>query len=134
MYSNSQYLDRLKEIDILPMYLKFIYNDLVLFHKIIYKIVPIDIPQYLVLSSDNNTDSQQYFQRQTRTFNDDDRLKIKSKVTPRIDAFKHSYFQRSYSAWNGLPFDLRSIRSSDRFRAQLKEHLWPIANENLGAA
>ena len=131
VYSNNQYFDRLRELDILPMYLKFRHNDLVLFHKIVYNLVPIDLPEYLILSTDNNSDRQHYYQRQTRNFNDSDRLKIKSKVTPRIDAFKHSFFQRTYTLWNDLPFCIRSIDSSDSFRIKLKEHLWLIAITNL---
>ena len=132
VYSNNQYLDRLKELDILPMFLKFRYNDLVLFYQIMHHLVPIEIPAYLILSTDNNDDRQKYYQRQTRNFNDGDKLKAKSKVTPRINAFKDSFFQRAYRIWNDLPFRLRSIDCLDTFRIALKEHLWLIADQNLG--
>ena len=131
-YSDNQYLERLKELDILPMYLKFRHNDLVLFHKIMYNLVPIDFPEYIIISTNSDSDRQHYYQRQTRNFNDSDKLKVKSKVTPLIEAFKHSFFQRTYSFWNSLPFRLRSIDCSDSFRIKLKEHLWLTAEENLG--
>ena len=92
----------------------------------------IDMPEYLIVSNDSDSDRQHYYQRQTRNFNDSDKLKVKSKVTPRIEAFKHSFFQRTYQLWNDLPFCIRSIESSDAFRIRLKEHLWLIAEENLG--
>ena len=133
LYSNDQYLNRLKELDILPMFLKFRYNDLVLFYQILNNLVPIEFPNYLILSTDNNAERQQYYQRQTRNFNDSDKLKVKSKVTPRINAFRDSFFQRTYKLWNDLPFLIRSKDCLDTFRITLKEHLWLIADQNLSS-
>ena len=46
-YSTEKYNKELKSLNILPMKLKFIYNDLVLFYKIANKLVPIVFPSYI---------------------------------------------------------------------------------------
>ena len=91
-----------------------------------YKISVISLPDYIILV-DNNTNI-----RQTRQFNDNDRLKYKCTVTPRIDAFLNSYFVRTTKSWNALPFEIRSINSVSLFKIRLKQLLWLIAEQDLG--
>ena len=50
-YSNEKYYKELKNLNILPMKLKFIYNDLVLFYKVVNKLVPIEFPSYISVVS-----------------------------------------------------------------------------------
>ena len=75
--------------------------------------------------------SIRYFERQTRQFNDNDRLKYKSTVSPRIDAFLNSFFPRTVTQWNSLPYNIRDIVSVDQFKAELKEYVWLVAREDL---
>ena len=99
-YSNEIYFHRQKEIDIMPLYLMFQFNDLIIFHQIVYNQICINMPKYLVCRMNNNsstdTEYDPYFQRSTRNFEYNDNLKFKSKITPRIDAFRNSFFQRTY--------------------------------------
>ncbi len=129
-YSEREYLDKLKRLDILPVDLKFELNDMVLFHKIYYDMSVLKFPSYIVKQNDEL--AWVHFQRQTRTFNDNDRLKLKSTLTPKVEAFKKSYFYRSLNFWNTLPLAIRSIESSSLFKVKVKDHLWSIAESKLG--
>ena len=104
-YSRTEYLDKLQSLDILPMYLKFRMNDIIFFHKIVYGMSVVSLPDYVISARSANPDNIRYFQRQTRQFNDSDRLKYKSTVSPRIDAFSNSFFPRSTIQWNSLPYN-----------------------------
>ena len=53
-------------------------------------------------------------------------LKYKINVTPKIDAFRDSYFVRTVSQWNQLPLCIREIVHLDTFTIALKNHLWRI--------
>ena len=124
-YSKAQYFYKLQGIDILPLKQKFTLNDLILFHKIVYNISFISLPDYIILVDDSTNI------RQTRQFNNNDRLKYKCTVTPRIDAFLNSYFVRTTKSWNALPLEIRSINSVTLFKTRLKQHLWLISEQDL---
>ncbi len=86
-------------------------------------------PSYIVKQMDDS--AQAYFQRQTRTFNDSDKLKLKSIFAPKVDAFKNSFFYRSVNFWNSLPLEIRSLESSSLFKIKVKDYLWSIAESEL---
>ena len=90
----------------------------------------VQLPGYLVTQDRTNTDVT-YFQRQTRTFNNSDRLKLKCTITPRVNAFKNSFFYRSHLEWNMLPLDLRLIEKSELFKSRLEKHLWQVAESKI---
>ena len=46
-YNDDQYYDMQKRLNILPMKEKFIYNDLVLFYKIVNSMIPVSLPGYI---------------------------------------------------------------------------------------
>ena len=102
---------------------------MVLFHKIFYDMSVLKFPSYIVKQMDNS--ARTHFQRQTRTFNDGDRLKLKSTIAPKVEAFKNSYFYRSLNSWNSLPLEIRAIESSSLFKIKIKEHMWNIAESKL---
>ena len=58
-------------------------------------------PPYIVRQIDDS--ARTHFQRQTRTFNDNDKLKLKSTIAPKVEAFKNSFFYKSLNFWNSLP-------------------------------
>ena len=132
-YSREEYLCKLKDLDLLPMTLKFDLNDLVLFHNIIYEYSIIHMPDYLIKKDHTNQVNNRYFTRQTRNFNSSDRLKFKSTIVPRVDAFANSFFHRTYLKWNKLPQAIREIEHTNLFKSKLKEHLWTIAEETLNS-
>ena len=92
----------------------------------------LSLPDYVVSSETENNSRVSYFQRQTRQFNDSDKLKFKCKLTAKIDAFKNSFFLRAVRLWNSIPFDIRNIGTFDCFKVNLKEHLWIMAENELG--
>ena len=50
-YSNEVYLRKCKQVNILPLLYRFMFNDMNLFHKVVYKIIPVTMPDYLTLYS-----------------------------------------------------------------------------------
>ena len=131
-YSKSEYFKKQENLDILPMYLKFRMNDITLFHKIVYNVSVLTFPRYILSASSTDPSVSRYFSRQTRQFNNSDRLKYKSSLAPRVDAFKDSFFVRTMAYWNALPLTLREIECIDTFKQKLKEHLWVIGREDEG--
>ena len=95
-YTKQMYHQKLKNLDIMPLELKFLLNDLVLFHNIVYNVSVIKMPEYLISAADieNNEvrGENRFFQRQTRNYNETDKLKFKSKITPKVNAFSQSFF------------------------------------------
>ena len=60
-YSNEVYLRKCMQVNILPLLYRFMFNDMNLFHKVVYKIIPVTMPDYLRLySGDSRLRSTQY--------------------------------------------------------------------------
>ena len=131
-YSDEDYLQRLHMLDILPINEKFVFNDLNLFHRILYQNVPITLPHYLSLFSPSSN-------RLRSTHKD--ALHFVSSIRPRatfrsnkegelecdsLKEFENSYFYRAHLEWNKLPLKLRIIDSYTNFQERLKEHLWIV--------
>ena len=129
-YSKLEYFNKLKQLKILPINLKFELNDMIPFHKIFYDLSVVKLPSYLITRADDH--DRVHFQRETRTYNDNDRLKIKCTVTPRVNAFKNTFFHRAHLSWNKIPFDIRSIENPDTFKTKLEKFLWLIAENEIG--
>ena len=121
-YSDSEYLKKQRDLDLLPMKSKFLFTDLVLYHKIVYGLVNINLPNYVVKLEPKDV------LRVTRNTNSilegTDKLKFKCTVIPKVNSFKNSFFVRTYEAWNSLPLIIRAIKNPDLFSSTLKEHLW----------
>ena len=123
-YSEKDYLGKLKELNILPMDYKFQLNDLTIFHKIYHGKYSVGLPPFILKYTDMNDLNSAYFQRQTRTYNDSDRHKVKCILAPKVNSFKNSFFVRSARSWNSLPADIRSHDSIDSFKANLEKYFW----------
>lgn len=126
-YSNKEYHDKLKSLNVLPMKYKFQLNDIVMFHKIYYKYSVVSLPRFLARHDDDNDGT--YFQRHTRAHNPTDTLKLKCKIIPRINVFRDGYFHRAFTLWNSLPLGIRSIECTNSFKNKLKEFLWLTAEQ-----
>ena len=127
-YTNLDYLLKCKQLNFLPLYYKFTFNDLLLFHKIIYNLSPVKLPNYL------------YFYESRRRLRSChlDHLSLVSDIRPTISAkysrnsvdgteckiFESSFFYRSHLAWNNLPLDIRKIPEPATFWSKLRQHLW----------
>ncbi len=115
--SYDKYIEKCKQVNILPMALKFDLNDLVLFHKIIHELIPVDLPGYL-----------SFFNGQTRLRNTHlDRLSFITSLVPKGSStalINKSFFYRVHSLWNSLPFVIREIESTSVFKNKLIIHMW----------
>ena len=121
-YSDDEFLLKQRGLDLLPIKSKFVFTDLVLFHKIIYGCVNIKLPNYVVKWEPKDVTR---CTRSTKCISDgSDKLKFRCTVRPRIKAFENSFFVRTLEFWNNLPLNLREIVESDIFSTQLKVHLW----------
>ena len=50
-YSHEVYISKCKQVNIPPLSFRFNVNDMILFHKIVYKTIPVNIPDYITLYS-----------------------------------------------------------------------------------
>ena len=126
-YSNDKvYIQKCKDLNLLPMSYRFVLTDLVMLHKIINNLVPIKLPSYLNFFSGNSR----------LRFCHLDRLSLVSEILPNTNtcsnrtnnAFANSFFYRVHLLWNKLPFELREIKRPDRFKSLLRKHLFETCN------
>ena len=114
------YISKCKQVNILPLSFRFNFNDMNLFHKIVYKTIPVNIPGNLTLYSGDS--------RLRRTHLDN--LSFVSNIastTTSIANLNKSFFFRSHTLWNSLPFDIRKSMRLSQFKIKLAKHLWSIA-------
>ena len=108
---------------VLPLVKRFDFNDLNLFYKVVYGLVPLKLPAYL-----------KFFNGQSRLRSCHlDALSLVSDVLPRTSSLhtinsssslNKSFFYRTHFVWNKLPFELRDIKSFSSFRNKLEKILW----------
>ena len=118
-YSNADnYHCKCKELDILPMTMRFDLCDLVLFHKIVHELIPIKLPEYILRYSgssrlrNSNLDSMSYvFNNAYLTSNSRSKL------------YK-SFYYRVIHIWNTLEFNARNTADITEFKRITKRHLW----------
>ena len=103
-YSNEVYIRKCKQVNIIPLFCRFNLNDMNLFHKIVYKTIPINMPDYLTLYNGNSR------LRSTHLDNLSSVTNIVSTATS-INNLNKSLFFRSQTFWNSLPFDIRNLIS-----------------------
>ena len=121
-YLPEIYLDKLYNLDLLPIKEKFMYTDLSLFHKIINNNICIPMPHYLRLVT---LDEIRNGLRYTHL----DPLCFKHELGPCKQVFNNSFFPRTYMAWNRLPLEIKMIEKYDTFQINLKQHLWVTLRE-----
>ena len=123
-YSNEVYLRKCKQVNILPLLYRFMFNDMNLFHKVVYKIIPVTMPDYLTLYSGDSR------LRSTHL----DNLCFVSNIastTTSISNLNKSFFFRSHTLWNFLPFDLRNSMIPSQFKIKLAKHYWNMASTEI---
>ena len=115
-HSLKVYHSKCKQVNLLPIFYRFNLNDLVLFHKIFHRIIPVVMPSYLSLFTGNQLRSSHL-----------DRLCFSSSVLPSGTSTKtlnKSFFYRTHSLWNTLPFEIREILSPSEFRDEVINFFW----------
>ena len=112
-YSGSEYYEKLKYLEILPMDY-FLKHDMHLFYKVIHEVIPIKLPKEIVKS-----------RLCTRSSHNDNlifNLHESIRDTKRI--LSNSYFIRSISNWNRLPKVIRESDSFNEFKNELNKYFW----------
>ena len=121
-YSDEEFLQKQWGLGLLPMKSKFVYTDTILFHKIVYNLIDINLPIYV------RRQEPQDITRTTRSTqaiaDGSDKLHFKCTVLPKIKCFENNFFNRTLKVWNVLPLSIREIEPSESFSVKLKEHLW----------
>ena len=116
------YIQKCKEVNLLPLSIRFDFNDILFFHKVIYKLKPVELPSYL-----------KQFEGQTRLRSSHfDSLSIVSSVHPKgnhistrsSNPLENTFFYRTHSKWNNLPRSIREIDCPLGFKSSLRKHLW----------
>ena len=120
-YSDEVFVEKQRELDILPIHLKFVFNDLVLFYKIVNGLVPISLPSYITISMPDNV---RYTRRNAPIHNLSDSSTYQCSVVPNSNAFSHSYFYRTMLRWNKVPSSVRQSERISAFKIVLNEFLW----------
>ena len=117
------YYMKCKELDILPISLRFDFKDLLFFHSVFYTYSVVKMPNYLQPFSGSRLRSSHF-----------DRLSIVSNILPRTPqnlntehscmGISKSFFYRAHLAWNKLPLDLRDIGAPSKFKKELLTFIW----------
>ena len=95
-----------------------------LFHKVVYKIIPVTMPDYLALYSGDSR------LRSTHL----DNLSFVSNIastTTSISNLDKSFFFRSHTLWNLLTFDLRNSMIPSQFKIKLVKHYWNMVSTDI---
>ena len=114
--SQLKYFSKCRQANLLPLSIKFELNDLLFLHKIIHKLVPVELPGYL-----------SFFVGQTRLRSSHlDHMSIVSSVTPRCptNVFARSFFYRTHCKWNRLSLEIRELECHQLFKTELIKSLW----------
>ena len=125
-YSDEMFAAKQKDLNILPIKLKFIYNDLVLFYKIVNQLVPVDLPGYMTVCV---LEDSRYTRRNAQIHDMTDVSSYKSSITPCTDALRHSYFHRTMLRWNHLPVSIRQVECLSKFKSNLTALLWDTGDD-----
>ena len=119
-YSNDYYTQKLIDLDILPMAQKFMFNDMVMLYKIINNLIPVSLPDYIILR-DN-----------TRSSTNGNILGIDPELVchPIKNIFGQSFFPRSISTWNHLSKETKESGSIGTFKTNLSTYLWNLVTSS----
>ena len=121
--SYSTYILKCREVNLLPMANFFDLNDLVLFHKIVYEVIPIKFPNYLSFFSGSS---------RLRSCRLDSLCLVSNlQLDSHSDTYlKKSFFYRTHLKWNALPLELRQITLTSTFKQEESKFLWKYVLED----
>ena len=123
------YLVHCKQLNILPIKFRFDFNDLKMFHSIVYGYSCVKLPDYI----------QPFQGSRLRKCHLDSKCYV-STIQPPSSAnnikngsvskgiLSKSFFYRVHLSWNNLPLSLREIIRPSEFKQKLLTHIW---NKNI---
>ena len=137
-YSDSAFFEKQKELNILPIRMKFIHNAITLFYKISNNLVTISLPHYIANNlvtislphyiAKAHPEAMRYTRQNANTIHRLDTTTYCCSVLPSCNAFKYSFFYSTMLLWNALPATLRQIDKVSSFKRELTKFLWTSAN------
>jgi len=129
-YSHETYISKCRQARVLPLEKRFDFNDLVLFYKIVNKLIPVNLPTYL-----------KFFDGYSRLRSCHlDAFSLISDVIPKSNlafsdnknsVLNKSFFYRTHLLWNKLPLDIRAIINLSTFKNKLLKFLWNSVNDDF---
>ena len=123
MYSNDEvYFRKCKESNLLPLAQRFELNDVILFHKIVYQFVNIDIPSYITPYTGNSRLRSTHLDCLSYVASLDS---LNSSIHSQL--YK-SFFFRTIHIWNKLPLEVRSCPHPHSFKRLVLKSLWERLN------
>ena len=127
-YTDIEYFLRCKQLNFLPLDVKFKYNDLLLFHKIAYDLSPAKLPHYIHFFDgihrlrSSHLDNHSLVSDVKPTVS----AKYSKKSTDGVEnkIFENTFFYRAHLSWNSLPCEIRQICDPITFKIALRNNLW----------
>ena len=141
-YNDVEYTKRLKDLDLLPLYYRFMFLDLVIFYKIFHNDMCVKLPHYYKHVTDDdrnrlrNVVKPPNYYMKSKTINlenlrkiKNDNLSVKCILEVQKPVLKNIFFFRTTQFWNRVPINIRSAKSLAMFETLLKGHFWELAME-----
>ena len=125
-WSCEELYEKEKEFDILPVKLKFLLNDLILFYKIVNFLVPIRLPDEFILIDPREV---RYTRSTHKILSQDDKSTYKCSIKPCKAVYENSYFYRTVKIWNKLPICIRQLPSLSYFKSDLTKFLLSLTGQ-----
>ena len=123
-HSFDTYVQKCRQVKILPLSKRLDLNDLMLFHKIVNEQCSQKLPDYLTRYTGNS---------RLRSCHHDSLSYIASIVQVHNNGslLNKSFFYRTHSLWNTIPFEIRGHSCPVTFKSALKDHFWQelLSNE-----
>lgn len=115
-YSPFTYIQKCKQLKIMPIEDRFDFLDLIFFFKIVKRFVPVELPSYIVPYNGNSRLRNSHL----------DNLSFTSSIQPHssTNAFAKSFFFRTHTKWNHIPYNIREIDNIAEFKSNLTTHMW----------
>ena len=117
--SRILYIKKCKQANLLPLADRFQLNDLILLHKVLYNLIPLKLPDYLVFFNGISRLRSCHL----------DRLSLVHLLPSSSTTGAHlnkSFFFRTHTIWNNLPLEIREITDSSAFKSAVTKRLWKL--------
>ena len=119
------YYRKCKELNILPMIMRFDLSDLVLFHKIVHELILVEIPGYISKYNHSSRLRNSRLDNMSFIFNN-----TYHQSNSRSKLYKAFYY-RVIHVWNTPEFDTRNTTDIVEFKRLVKRQLWNRILEQL---
>ena len=120
-YGDNMFFEKQKDLNILPIRLKFVHNTLTVFYEIVNKLVDVSMPEYI---HKVHPQVLRFTRTNANTIHCRDTSSYACAILPNCNAFRNSFFYRTMLLWNVLPIDKRNIDKISSFKRELTKYIW----------